>query len=147
MVGSEDNRPARVPGPVEQRHEVLDGLGAPFGTDRVGPVEGVVDGVQHTRHQGVAGHVADGGGDVVGQGVAEPRRVQRLLVEQRRTHQTVRAGQRLIAALLDVPATRAQLPTQQGGTADLGDRGQGGERSRPARLPGQQRLGPAVAGP
>ena len=79
--------------------------------------------------------------------IPEPGGIERLLVEQRRARQPVGAGQRVIPAPLDVLAAGAQLAAQQGGPADLGQGGQHGQRGGPAGLPGQQRLGPAVAGP
>ena len=59
VVGGEDDDPARVPRPVQQRRQVLDGVGAPVGAARVGTVQGVVDGVSHAYDKGRPDHVGD----------------------------------------------------------------------------------------
>ena len=91
VVGGEDDDPARVPRPVQQRRQVLDGVGAPLGAARVRTVQGVVDGVQHARDQGMTGHVGDSRGNVISHGIPEPGRIQRFLVEQGRARQAVGA--------------------------------------------------------
>ena len=146
VVGGEDDHPAGMTRAVEQRHQVPDRVGAPLGATRVGTVERVVDRVQHAADERLAGHVTDGRGDVIGDGVAGPGRIQRLLVEQGRVAQAMRASQLLEPVQLDVLPAGAKLTAEQRGAADIGEGRQDGERGRPAVLPVQQCLGPAVSG-
>ena len=144
VVRGKDNHPASMAGPVQQRQQMLDGIGVPLGAAGVGTVERVVDGVQHAGDEGPAGHVADSRRDVIGDGVSGPGRVQRLLVEQRRALQAMRASQFPEPGQLDVLAAGAKLTAEQRGAADLRQGGQHGQRGGPPGLPVQQCLGPAV---
>ncbi len=112
VIRGQDDDPARVAGAVEQRREVPDRVGAPVGAARVGPVQGIVDRVQHAGDQRPAGHVGDGRGDVAGDREAEPGRIERLLVEQGRSSQPVSPGQRVVAAPFGVLAAGAQLTAE-----------------------------------
>ncbi len=114
VVGGEDGDPPGVPGPVQQRREVLDRVGAPIRATGIGAVQGIVDRVQHARDQGLPGDIGNGGRDVIGHRVAEPRGVQRLLMEQRRARQAVRLGQGRIPAALGILPASAQFSAQQG---------------------------------
>ena len=95
MVGGQDDHRPGVPGPIEQWPQVLDGVGLPGGAARVGPVERVVDRVQHAGDQGLLLTSAIAAATSSAIACTWPGGVERPLVEQRRACQTVRTGERL----------------------------------------------------
>ena len=96
---------------------------------------------------GIAGHVGDGRGDIIGDGVARAGRNPAASCGTAPRPAGLCPGKGLVAALLHVLAAGAQLAAQQRSAADLGEGGQHGQRGGPAGLARQQRLGPAVPGP
>ena len=145
MVGGQHHDPAGQPGLAEQRSQVPDRCGGPLGAARIGPVERVVDGVEHAGDQPPAGHVGDCRPHVRPERLAGRRGVQSRLVRQRRGRDVVLRAERVVALPLDFLAAGHQLPGEQRGPARLGERRQCRERRGPPGRAGQPRLGPALA--
>ena len=72
MIGGQYYDPAGMTGPVEQRSEVLHGVGTPVGAAGIGAVQSIIDRVQHAGDQRLADHVSDSGGDIVSHGIPKP---------------------------------------------------------------------------